>query len=162
MESRVRLYRSGSLVVLLALLGLSQIAARAADAAQAGHRSAARTVVEVQDTLAGPLVTDAGGYVLFVFPKEHGSDAFCRRIPKCMRDWPPVTTLRSAIAGPGLDAALLRTIPYEGRLRQVTYAGHPLHLYRFAYSAQGSAINIGIKQFGGPWEGLTATGGLVK
>ena len=50
------------------------------------------------------------------------------------------------------------TIPYAGKLREVTYAGWPLHTYKFAYSAQSSVINIGIKQFGGPWYALAPAG----
>ena len=57
---------------------------------------------------------------------------------------------------------LLKTIPYTGRLREVTYAGWPLHSYKFAYSVQSSVINIGIKQFGGPWYALAPTGMIIK
>ena len=46
----------------------------------------------------------------------------------------------------------------RGKLREVTYAGWPLHSYKFAYSAQASVINIGIKQFGGQWYALEPGG----
>lgn len=107
-------------------------------------------------------MTNARGFVLFTFPKERRSIALCMRTPSCMSDWPPVLTAGAPIAGPGLNATLLGTIPYKGALRVVTYAGWPLHTYRFAYSAQASVINIGITQFGGRWVALNAAGRLVR
>ena len=61
-----------------------------------------------------------------------------------------------------VDAGLLGTIRYRGRLREVTYAGWPLHTYKFAYSAQSSVMNIGIRQFGGNWYALAPTGRVVR
>jgi hypothetical protein len=43
----------------------------------------------------------------------------------------------------------------------VTYAGWPLHAYRFAYDAQNSVMNIGIRQFGGQWDALGPAGQFI-
>ena len=72
-----------------------------------------------------------------------------------------MTTTGRPVVGPGVDVNLLGTTPYKGKLRQVTYAGWPLHTYKFAYSAQTSVINIGIKQFGGQWDALGPAGQLI-
>lgn len=118
--------------------------------------------VRASNTLAGTVLTNGGGYVLLMFPKEGHRLTRCIGIRSCMTDWPPVTTTGPPVAGPGVDPSLLGTIPYRGKLRAVTYAGWPLHTYKFAYSAQSSVMNIGIKQFGGRWYALDPAGQLVR
>ncbi|MGH2835665.1 MAG: hypothetical protein ACRDLT_02745 [Solirubrobacteraceae bacterium] len=118
--------------------------------------------IRVGSTLAGTVLTGGGGYVLMMFPREARSLARCIRTTPCMSDWPPLTTTGRPQAGPGVDPKLLGTIPYRGKLRAVTYAGWPLHTYKFAYSAQSSVMNIGIKQFGGNWYALAPSGAVVK
>lgn len=120
-----------------------------------------RTYVAIGNTLAGPLIVNNRGYVLFTFTKNRRKQNRCVKIKGCMEDWPPVTTIGKPIAGPGINGALLGSIPYKGKLRQVTYAGYPLDTYKFAASAESSVTNIGIKQFGGPWDAVTAAGKTV-
>lgn len=127
----------------------------------AGVAQAGRTRVEIGNTPAGQVLTNAHGYVLLMFPREENSLTLCRRIKSCMADWPPVTTTGPPIAGRGVDVNLLGTEPYRGKLLEVTYAGWPLHSYRFAYSAQNSVLNIGIRQFGDQWDALDPAGGFV-
>ena len=156
--SRTRLCRAIAMACSVALVGAPHGAA--ATRPQAGVAGAA--TIKVTSTLSGSVLTNARGYVLFVFPKEGHHITFCVKTKTCMTDWPAVTTVGRPIAGPGVNAALLGTIPYKGKLRQVTYDGRPLHTYKFAYSAQSSVMNIGIKQFGGPWYALNANGKIVK
>jgi predicted lipoprotein with Yx(FWY)xxD motif len=127
----------------------------------AGAAQAGRAHIKIGNTLAGQVVTNGAGYVLMMFPREENSLTICRRIKSCMSDWPPVTTTEAPVAGPGVDANLLGSEPYKGKLREVTYAGWPLHTYRFAYSVQTSVINIGIRQFGDQWDALGPAGQLI-
>jgi hypothetical protein len=127
----------------------------------AGVAQAGTARIKIGNTLAGQVLTNGRGYVLMMFPREENSLGLCIRIKSCMTDWPPVTTTGRPVAGPGVDVNLLGTIPYRGKLHAVTYAGWPLHTYRFAYSAQTSVINIGIKQFGGQWDALGPAGQFV-
>jgi predicted lipoprotein with Yx(FWY)xxD motif len=124
--------------------------------------AAGAATVKVSDTLAGSVITNARGYVLMTFPKGGHKLTLCLQIKACLADWPPVTTTGKPVAGPGLNPELLGTITYKNKLRVVTYNGWPLHTYKFAYSAQSSVINIGIKQFGGPWYALDANGKIVR
>ena len=126
-----------------------------------GVAQAGRAQIRISNTLAGQVLTDKAGYVLMMFPREENSLKLCIRIPSCMSDWPPVTTTGRPVAGPGLDVNLLGTEPYRGKLLAVTYAGWPLHTYRFAYSEQNSIMNIGIRQFGGQWDALGPAGELI-
>jgi predicted lipoprotein with Yx(FWY)xxD motif len=127
----------------------------------AGVAAAGVAHIKISNTLAGAVLTNRAGYVLMMFPREENSLALCIRIKSCMSDWPPVTTTGRPVAGPGVDVNLLGTTPYRGKLRAVTYAGWPLHTYRFAYSAQSSVVNIGIKQFGGQWDALGPAGQFI-
>jgi hypothetical protein len=127
----------------------------------AGVAEAGVAHIKISNTLAGAVLTNRAGYVLMMFPREENSLALCIRIKSCMSDWPPVTTTGRPVTGPGVDVNLLGTIPYRGKLRAVTYAGWPLHTYRFAYSAQSSVVNIGIKQFGGQWDALGPAGQFI-
>ncbi|HEX3618391.1 MAG TPA: hypothetical protein VHU61_17730 [Solirubrobacteraceae bacterium] len=128
-----------------------------AAAAQAGAAH-----IKIGNTPAGQVLTNGSGYVLMMFPREANSLTVCIKIKSCMSDWPPVTTTGRPVAGPGVDVNLLGTEPYRGKLREVTYAGWPLHSYRFAYSVQTSVINIGIRQFGDQWEALGPAGQLTS
>jgi predicted lipoprotein with Yx(FWY)xxD motif len=124
--------------------------------------AAGAATIKISHTLAGDLITDGRGYVLFMFPREENSLALCMRISECMTDWPPVTTVGRPTAGPGVDVNLLGTMPYRGRLQAVTYAGWPLHTYRFARSARSSVLDIGVIQFGGPWWALGPAGQFLQ
>lgn len=111
--------------------------------------------------MIGPLLVNHDGYTVFMFTREHAGQDVCAHIKGCMHDWPPVTTADGPVAGPGVNPALLGTIPYRGKLRQVTYAGHPLHTYRLDYG-RGSMMNVGNKQYGGSWYALTASAAVIK
>ena len=123
---------------------------------------AAGTRIELGNTPAGQVLTNRAGYVLLMFPREENSLKVCMRIRACMADWPPVLTAGAPVAGRGVDANLLGTEPYKGRRLEVTYAGWPLHSYKFAYSAQNSVLDIGIRQFGDQWDALNPAGQLVS
>ncbi|HET9093680.1 MAG TPA: hypothetical protein VFN36_01230 [Solirubrobacteraceae bacterium] len=128
----------------------------------AGAAEAGRVHLRLRATPAGEVLTNGAGYVLLIFPREGNSLALCRRIRSCLEDWPPVTTTGPPLAGRGVDANLIGTTPYRGRRLAVTYAGWPLHTYRFAYSARNSVLNIGIRQFGDRWDALGPAGQFVS
>ena len=101
-----------------------------------GVALAGRAHIRIGNTLAGRVLTDRAGYVLMMFPREENSLKLCIRIPSCVSDWPPVTTTGPPVAGPGVDMQPARNGALaQGKLLAVTYAGWPLHTYRFAYSA---------------------------
>jgi len=128
----------------------------------AGVAEAGRAHIRLGNTPVGQVLTNGAGYVLMMFPREENSLTLCIRIRSCITDWPPVTTTGPPVAGPGVDLNLLGTEPYEGKLREVTYAGWPLHTYRFAYSAKNSVLNIGVRQFGDVWDALGPAGQFIS
>jgi predicted lipoprotein with Yx(FWY)xxD motif len=146
-------------VTAVTLLGTAP--ALAAVSATGHGQVAAKPTVKIASTAVGPLVVDKSGYTVYMFKRDKPRKDVCRTIKKCEKDWPAVTTKGKPVAGPGVKKSLLGSIPYKGKLREVTYNGHPLHTYRFDAS-KGSVINIGNRQYGGAWYALSPKGGVVK
>jgi predicted lipoprotein with Yx(FWY)xxD motif len=147
-----------------ATLALALIVAFAGSSATAhglARATAAKPTVKIGDTLVGPLLVNSSSRTLYMFTRDKRKKDVCRTIKGCEHDWPAVTTAGAPIAGPGLKKSLLGTIPYEGKLREVTYNGYPLHTYRFD-TGPLSVMNIGNDQFNGDWYALNAKGRLVK
>lgn len=154
---------TGVAIGAVAVLPAGAGARVAAHAVGAHHttRTGAR-VVKLGSTLAGPLLVDHRGHTIFMFVRDRRNHDTCATIKGCLRDWPAVTTTgRRPVIGPGVKRSLVGTIAYKGKLREVTYKGHPLHTYRFDPAAR-SVMNIGNTQFGGAWWALNAAGKLVK
>jgi predicted lipoprotein with Yx(FWY)xxD motif len=126
-----------------------------------GQQNVAKPTVKIVQTAVGPLLADKSGYTVYMFVRDKPRKDVCRKIKNCEKDWPAVTTTGTPVAGPGVKKSLLGSIPYKGKLREVTYKGHPLHTYRFD-SSRASVINIGNRQFGGAWYALNAKGRVVK
>jgi predicted lipoprotein with Yx(FWY)xxD motif len=166
MKSRIA--RSGSrarqrvplLLTAVALLGTTPALAAVSTPGDA-QQHAAKPTVKVASTEVGPLLVNKSGYTVYMFVRDKKNKDQCRKIKGCEKDWPAVTTKSKPVAGPGAKKSLLGSIPYKGKLREVTYKGHPLHTYRFDAS-KGSVINIGNRQFGGSWYALNAKGKVVK
>jgi predicted lipoprotein with Yx(FWY)xxD motif len=117
--------------------------------------------LRIANTMVGPLLVSEHGYTVFIFSRDRRDDDVCAQIKGCLEQWPAVTTAERPIAGPGVKRSLMGSIPYHGKLRQVTYAGHPLHTYKFDYG-RGSMMNIGNKQFGGSWYALNAAAKPIR
>jgi predicted lipoprotein with Yx(FWY)xxD motif len=166
MKCRIARSRTGAgqrlALVLSAVSLLLTTSALAAVATTAGgQQNAAKPTVKIVQTAVGPLLADGSGYTVYMFVRDKPHKDECRKIKHCEKDWPAVTTTGKPIAGPGVKQSLLGSIPFKGKLREVTYKGHPLHTYRFDASKR-SVINIGNRQFGGAWYALNAKGGVVK
>jgi predicted lipoprotein with Yx(FWY)xxD motif len=163
-----RIVRSGpgagqrlTLVLTAASLLVATPALAAASTAPPGPQHHAKPTVKIVETAVGPLLADGSGDTVYMFARDKPRKDVCRTIKKCEKDWPAVTATGTPVAGPGVKKSLLGSIPYQGKLREVTYKGHPLHTYRFDAS-KGSVINIGNRQYGGAWYALNAKGGVVK
>jgi predicted lipoprotein with Yx(FWY)xxD motif len=150
-----------ALVLAAVSLLLTTSAVAAVSATARGPQVAAKPTVKIAKTAVGPILANRSGDTVYMFVRDKRRKDECRTIKGCEKDWPAVTTTVKPVAGPGVKKSLLGSIPYKGKLREVTYKGHPLHTYRFDAS-KGSVINIGNRQFGGAWYALNAKGGVVK
>lgn len=119
---------------------------------------AASPTVKVASTRVGKILETSSGDTLYTFAKDSKNTNKCAAISGCTALWPMLTAAGKPVAGPGVKRNLLGTIKV-GSKTQVTYAGHPLYL--FADEKKGTAY-VGVSEFGGKWEAITAAGKSVK
>jgi predicted lipoprotein with Yx(FWY)xxD motif len=125
-------------------------------AVSAGAASSAAKV-SLRKTSVGMVLVNSKGFTVYVFSKDSKNKDACVKISGCQAIWPQLTTAAKPIAGSGVKASLLGTIPYKGNLKQVTYAGHPLYTYS-ADSSPGSTSYVNQKASGGRWLAINAAG----
>jgi predicted lipoprotein with Yx(FWY)xxD motif len=142
----------GRVAIALAGLGMG-VAADAAPAIAASRHPSIR----LEWTAAGRILTNGSGFTLYLFSRDRRNHDSCRAIPGCARVWPALTTTQRPVAGSGVRRSLLGTIPLHGRVRQITYAGHPLYTYSRDFGPRAT-LYVGAFQFGGTWDALTAAG----
>ena len=95
----------------------------------------------------GTYLSDEDGHAIYLFTADSKSRSACQ--DACAKAWPPMMTSGAPVAGPGVNAALLGTIPRDGGM-QVTYGGMPLY-YFVGDKGAGSIAGQGINHFGGEW-----------
>jgi predicted lipoprotein with Yx(FWY)xxD motif len=157
---RIALLRSGILAAAAVTAALVGVLAGAAGAATSAH--AARTEkIQLRHTSFGKVLVDSSGFVVYRFSRDTSKKNTCLTVRECSTTWPALTSSGQPTAGPGVNASLLSTIKLPSGQRQVTYAGHPLYHYAAA-TERGEAGYGGVKQFGGTWYALSASGGNVR
>jgi predicted lipoprotein with Yx(FWY)xxD motif len=145
-------------VFAAALAGLSALPA----AATAPTASASKVQkLQLRHTSIGTILVDAAGFTLYRFTKDSGAKNTCMASRECGATWPALTSSGRPTAGPGVRSSLISTISLPGGKRQVTYAGHPLYLYEPA-SERAETSYVGVRQFGGTWYGVSASGNNVR
>jgi predicted lipoprotein with Yx(FWY)xxD motif len=138
-----------SIAVILAAMGLLVGVAIAASS----------TTVKLESTAAGKILATSSRYTLYMFTADGRNRDVCAKRSGCLTVWPPLTTKAKPVAGPGVNPKLLGTIKL-GKREQVTYDGHPL--YTYFEDGPGITSYVGVRQFGGAWFALTATGKIIK
>ena len=148
----------------LATAVLAGLASACAVAAAQGNAPTARVAraatVNVRSTSLGRILVNASGFTLYEFTRDSRNKNTCMKVSGCSAVWPALAASRPT-AGPGVKASLLSTIRLPSGARQVTYAGHPLYLYREA-TERAETGYVGVSHFGGRWDALNASGGTVK
>jgi predicted lipoprotein with Yx(FWY)xxD motif len=133
--------------------GSAQISATAASS-----RPAAVVELTVRRTALGTILTDGRGFTLYAFAADRGTRSRCTGA--CARVWPPLTVITRVDrirVGRGVAKSRVGTTVRAGRLRQLTYAGHPL--YRFSGDRRPTQTRgQGVRSFGARWAVLTPAG----
>lgn len=149
--------------MLLACVLAAAFSCAMATGAQGGvssaHASRAFTV-QLRHTNIGTILTSSSGLTLYEFTRDAPSQNGCVKLSGCAAAWPALQSSGTPSAGAGVQASLLSTIRLSGGVKQVTYAGHPLYLFSREDRPGGTAY-VGIKQFGGAWYALSASGRAV-
>ena len=133
-------------------------------AAQSGGVSASAAgapTVKLEQAGLGEILVDSSGHTLYLFTRDRHDEDSCAKVSGCLETWPALTTTRKPVAGAHVKASLLGTIKLHGRIRQVTYAGHPLYTYALD-SIRRSTFNIGSDEYGGEWFAVNAAGEAVN
>jgi predicted lipoprotein with Yx(FWY)xxD motif len=159
-----RTARTLTATVAVALVAVAAIAAlvvpAGASATPDAHASRAQKI-QLRHTSLGNVIVDSSGFTLYRFSKDTGKQNMCLKTSECSTTWPALETSGQPTVGPGLKASLVSTIALPGGKRQVTYAGHPLYRYA-AGTERGETSYAGVKQFGGTWFAVSASGSTVK
>jgi len=124
-------------------------------------RASSATTIGLRHTSLGSVLVSSSGRTLYEFTTDRAGKSSCATISGCSEVWPSLKTSGRPSAGPGIKASLLSSINLPGGGKQVTYAGHPLYLYS-GDSRPGETSYVGVKQFGGTWYAINASGGTVK
>ncbi|MFZ1924797.1 MAG: hypothetical protein WAU42_01505 [Solirubrobacteraceae bacterium] len=143
------------LAVALAVTA-SAVTVASAEPGTPSARSARTATVQLRHTSLGSILVSSSGRTLYEFSRDHANKNSCTAIKGCSQVWPSLRAAGRPTAGSGVKASLLSS---SGG--QVTYAGHPLYLYS-EDSGPGKTSYVGVKQFGGAWYALNASGGAVK
>jgi predicted lipoprotein with Yx(FWY)xxD motif len=139
-------------------LALVTAAAPSSGAAVAASHAA---TVRLEQTSLGEILVDGSGHTLYMFTRDRHDKDSCAKVAGCLETWPALTTTRRPLAGAGVRTSLLGTIKLHGRVRQVTYAGHPLYTYALDF-VRRSTFNIGADEYGGAWYAISAAGEAVN
>jgi predicted lipoprotein with Yx(FWY)xxD motif len=114
----------------------SETAAASPEATNTGEAATATAGVPVtgevtinvsESTEFGPILVDDQGLSLYLFMNDTqgGESSACN--DDCAKEWPPLLTQGSPVAGEGVDSTLLGTITREDGSMQITYNGWPLY-----------------------------------
>ena len=119
------------------------------------------TAVGVRRSSLGTILVSSSGRTLYEFTRDHAGMSSCASISGCSEAWPALKTTGKPSARSGVKASLLSSINLPGGGKQATYAGHPLYLYA-GDSGPAETSYVGVKEFGGSWYALNASGHAVK
>jgi predicted lipoprotein with Yx(FWY)xxD motif len=151
-----------ALVVVFTVAGsVAALIAAAAPSSGAAVAASRAATVRLEQTALGEILVNGSGHTLYVFTRDRHNKDSCAKVAGCLETWPALTTTRRPLAGPNVRASLLGTIKLHGRVRQVTYAGHPLYTYALEFGRR-STFNIGADQYGGAWDAVNAAGEAVN
>jgi predicted lipoprotein with Yx(FWY)xxD motif len=116
-------------------------------AASAAALAAPEKIVTRDSSSYGTYLTSEDGHAVYLFTADSKDKSACEGA--CAKAWPPVMTSGAPVAGPGVAASMLGTIPRDGGM-QVTYDGMPLY-YFIRDKTAGTTAGEGINHFGGSW-----------
>ncbi len=146
--------------VLATIAAAGSAVAGAQSTVPTAHASRATEVV-LRHTSLGSILTTSSGFTLYEFTRDHGSENSCVKIHDCAQAWPALETVGAADGrrrrqgARCCPASALQVAP-----SQVTYAGHPL--YTFSEDSAAPTDYVGVNEFGGDWDALSASGQAVK
>jgi predicted lipoprotein with Yx(FWY)xxD motif len=119
------------------------------------------TVEQAEVGSLGRVLVTNKGFALYMFPPDAAREVSCTG--GCASSWPPLRLHvgQTVVAGPGVRADLLATLPNPSGGRIVTYHGWPLYTY-LGDAAPGHAAGQGENDDGGYWYAMYPSGQIVR
>jgi predicted lipoprotein with Yx(FWY)xxD motif len=142
---------------VLAVIAALALAAAGVAAAAAVTSSSSGTVT-LHKTKLGKVLATRSGMTLYLFKVDKRGKSAC--YGQCATYWPPLLKKGKLTAGAGLKSKLLGTTKRKNGTRQITYAGHPLYLFKLDKHA-GAVAGQGQDFFGGKWYAVSSRGRAV-
>ena len=150
---RARRQRGAAAGVLVA------VALTLATAVAQGGTEPVKPTLTVRSSQFGPVVFDGRGQALYAFTRDRrGGKSMC--YGACAAAWPPYYASGRLRAGREIKRSLIGTVRRRNGRRQVTYRGWPLYYY--VDDPRGKVLCQNVREFGGLWLVLRASGRLVR
>ena len=122
-----------------------------------GASAASPMTITARQTPLGSVLSGPSGNTVYTLLSAQGMPLPCTGA--CLSAWPPVTA--TAGSSPHAGSGVSATLAIDASIMQVTADGAPLY-YFSGDSAAGQANGEGIKNFGGTWYAVLASGQPVK
>ena len=115
------------------------------------------TVTVANHPQLGTILVDGDRSTLYLFMRDKGNTSNCTG--GCAQTWPPLlaSQVHLELAGEGVKADLLATIPRSDGSSQVTYNGHPL----YNFSGDQEPGHARGESAGGVWFVVSPTGDAI-
>src|SRR3954454_11974394 len=144
-------FLAGGAVLLLAALAVAGCGGGGKSSGSSGPPKTAsgRTAtLGVSSASLGNILVNSQGRTLYLFKRDSGTMSECNGA--CAVNWPPLRASGKPTIGSGAKASLISTSTRSDGVRQVTYNGHPLYLFK-GDSKPGDTNGEGLNAFGGSW-----------
>ncbi|HEU5482714.1 MAG TPA: hypothetical protein VFU80_06470 [Sphingomicrobium sp.] len=144
--------------LLIAAAALSLAGCATYSQPMGGYGGAPATISVTTKAPFGPYLVDGSGRALYILEGERMPGGMHRCVGQCLAIWPPVHG--AAVAGPGVNPALLATMPMQGG-PHATYAGWPLYYYH-RDRVPGDTTGQDVHDSWGTWHLLSPSGEPIR
>jgi predicted lipoprotein with Yx(FWY)xxD motif len=153
-------FSAGVGVLVLAALAVAGCGGGSSSATGPPKTASGKTAtVGVSNASLGNILVDSKGRTLYLFNRDSGTMSECNGA--CAVNWPPLRAAGKPTIGTGTKAALVSTSTRSDGMRQVTYNGHPLYLFKND-SSPGDTNGEGLSAFGGSWFAVSPAGEQIS
>jgi predicted lipoprotein with Yx(FWY)xxD motif len=155
-------FLAGGAVLLLAALAVAGCGGGGKSSVSSGPpktASGGAATVGVSNAGLGNILVNSKGRTLYLFNRDSGTMSECNGA--CAVNWPPLQAAGKPTIGSGAKASLISTSTRSDGVRQVTYNGHPLYLFK-GDNQPGDTNGEGLNAFGGSWFALSPAGNQVS
>jgi predicted lipoprotein with Yx(FWY)xxD motif len=152
-------FSAGAGVLVLAALAVAGCGGGSSATGPPKTASGKTATVGVSNASLGNILVDSKGRTLYLFNRDSGTMSECNGA--CAVNWPPLRAAGKPTIGTGTTASLVSTSTRSDGMRQVTYNGHPLYLFKNDGSP-GDTNGEGLSAFGGRWFAVSPAGQQIS